>query len=391
MNTPSQISFLDGTFSLIHIPLSLYPVFLQPILQVLLPQGDCDPDQLDEAIEGLSIDNKHGFLNISITPVECSVVCHDNWARKVFEPVIKGLSKHASKTVTISKDSYLILSVESAAMDAGSRVMELTSPLALAGIPIFFITTYYSDFILVPAKDRQTVQQALLARGFEFSDKSTFVSPSAHSRGPSVSSQPPSTPPPSNVAELQTRTFEQLKKRDVIPYIEDGLSLVLVSGKEHSKTTQMSDYRRPIPSRQPASNGHGNRRSWLDNVDTKLYTSLISVLVLQPRFLSMTLAQEDPPSLLLDKQHLGVFGDSVVGDMTGDLVPIFLDLENLTLEATGIVSGVAGRLVSEMHMADTGVGEQLSYLSTARAGAVILSHDQSLKALEIMKPLLVKE
>ncbi|KAK9770155.1 putative CASTOR ACT domain-containing protein [Seiridium cardinale] len=391
MNTPSQISFLDGTFSLIHIPLSLYPVFLQPILQVLLPQGDCDPDHLDEAIEGLSIDNKHGFLNISITPVECSVVCHDNWARKVFEPVIKGLSKHASKTVTISKDSYLILSVESAAMDAGSRVMELTSPLALAGIPIFFITTYYSDFILVPAKDRQTVQQALLARGFEFSDKSTFVSPSAHSRGPSVSSQPPSTPPPSNVAELQTRTFEQLKKRDVIPYIEDGLSLVLVSGKEHSKTTQMSDYRRPIPSRQPTSNGHGNRRSWLDNVDTKLYTSLISVLVLQPRFLSMTLAQEDPPSLLLDKQHLGVFGDSVVGDMTGDLVPIFLDLENLTLEATGIVSGVAGRLVSEMHMADTGVGEQLSYLSTARAGAVILSHDQSLKALEIMKPLLVKE
>jgi hypothetical protein len=105
----------------------------------------------------------------------------------------------------------------------------------------------------------------------------------------------------------------------------------------------------------------------------------------------MTLALEDPPSLLLDKQHLGVFGDSVVGDMSGDLVPIFLDLENLTLEATGIVSGVAGKLVSEMRMTDTGAGEQLSYLSTARAGAVILSHDQSLKALEVMEPLLVKD
>ncbi|KAK6211940.1 hypothetical protein LQW54_005644 [Pestalotiopsis sp. IQ-011] len=397
MNTPSQISFLDGTFSLIYIPLSLYPLFLQPILQVLLPQGDCDPDNLDEAIEGLSIDNKHGFLNISITPVECSVVCHNNWAEKVFEPIIKRLSKDVSTTVMISKDTYLILSVESAAMDAGSRVNELTSPLAMAGIPIFFITTYYSDFILVPTKDRQTVQQALLSRGFEFSDEeSTFVSPSAHSRGPSVSSQPPSTPPPSNIAELQTRTFELLKKRNVVPYIEDGLSLVLVSGKEHSKTTQMTDYRRPAPmSRQPTgANGHGqynSRRSWLDNVDTKLYTSLISVLVLQPRFLSMTLAQEDPPSLLLDKQHLGVFGDSVVGDMSGDLVPIFLDLENLTLEATGIVSGVAGKLVAEMQALDTGVSEQLSYLSTARAGAVILSYDQSMKALEIMKPLLVKD
>ncbi|KAI0122832.1 ACT domain-containing protein [Xylariales sp. AK1849] len=394
MNSASQISFLDGTFSLIHIPLSLYSVFLQPVLQVLLPQGDNDPENMDDAVEGLSIDNKHGFLNISITPVECSVVCHTNWAKKVFEPVIKRLPTDASKTVTISKDTYLILSVESAAMDAGSRVVDLTSPLALAGIPIFFITTYYSDFILVPAKDRQTVQQALLARGFEFFEvESTFVAPSMHTRGPSVSSQPPSTPPPSNIAELQTRTFDLLKRRNVVPYIEDGLSLVVCSGREHLKTTQMSDYRRPTTSRHATDhgNGNGNRRSWLDNVDTKLYTSLISVLVLQPRFLSMTLAQEDPPSLLLDKSHLGVFGDSLVGDMTGDLVPIFLDLENLPLEATGIVSGVAGKLVSEMHMADTGASEQLSYLSTARAGAVILPHEQSMQALEVMRPLLVKE
>jgi hypothetical protein len=89
--------------------------------------------------------------------------------------------------------------------------------------------------------------------------------------------------------------------------------------------------------------------------------------------------------------HLGVFGDSLVGDVDGDLVPIFLDLENLPLEATGIVSGVAGKLVSEMRMAETGVSEQLSYLSTARAGAVILSNEQSLKALEVMKSLLAKE
>lgn len=347
---------------------------------------------MDGDVEGLSIDNKHGFLNISITPLECSVVCHNNWARTVFEPVIKKLPRDVSRTVAISKDSYLILSVESAAMDAGSRVMELTSPLALAGIPIFFITTYYSDFILVPAKDRQTVQRVLLARGFEFSEvESTFVSPSAHARGPSVSSQPPSTPPPSNVAELQVRTFDLLRRRNVVPYIEEGLSLVVCSGRDVEKP-QVSDFgRRHATGRRAADNVNGNRRSWLDNVDTKLYTSLISVLVLQPRFLSMTLAQEDPPSLLLDKSHLSVFGDSLVGDVDGDLVPIFLDLENLPLEATGIVSGVAGKLVSEMRMAETGVSEQLSYLSTARAGAVILSNEQSVKALEIMKPLLIRD
>lgn len=274
-------------------------------------------------------------------------------------------------------------------MDAGNRVMELTSPLALAGIPIFFITTYYSDFILVPTKDRQTVVQALLSRGFEFSEaESAFVSPApTHSRGGSASSQPPSTPPPSNVAELQTRTFELLRKRSVVPYVEPGLSVVLCSGKD-LELEQMNDFSRRLPlSRRPTGNGHACR-SWLDHVDTKLYTSLISVLALQPRFLSMTLAQEDPPSILLDKAHLSVFGDSIVGDTEGDLVPIFLDLENLPLEATGIVSGVAGRLVSEMRMVEPGVTEQLSYLSTARAGAVILSSEQSAEALEVMKPLL---
>ncbi|KAI1771861.1 ACT domain-containing protein [Hypoxylon cercidicola] len=379
---------LDGTFRLIHIPLNLYPNFLQPILQVLLPQGG--DDSLAHEAEGLSIDNKHGFLNISITPVEVSVVCHSNWARNVFEPVIKRLPTNLSKTVTISKDSYLILSVISAGMDAGSRVMDLTSPLALAGVPIFFITTYYSDFILVPTKDRQTVVQVLLARNFEFDkDESAYVSPSAmsHVRGKSQSSDPPSTPPPTNVAELQVRTFDLLRKRNVVPYISPYLSLVLCSGRDPS---QLIDYgRRPTMSRRPSENGH--RRSWLDNVDTKLYTSLISVLAKQPRFLSITLAQEDPPSLLLDKEHLGVFGDSLVGDTEGDLVPIFLDLVNLPLEATGIVSGVAGKLISEMGMEETGVSSELSYLSTARAGAVILSSQQSMKALEVLKPLLSKE
>ncbi|KAK8058724.1 hypothetical protein PG994_009172 [Apiospora phragmitis] len=392
MNSQSQISFLDGTFSLIHIPLSLYPVFLQPILQVLLPNGEFDSGK---EIEGLSIDNKHGFLNVSITPVECSVVCHDNWAKKVFEPVIRRLSRDASKTVTISKDSYLILSVISAGMNAGTGVMELTSPLALAGIPIFFITTYYSDFILVPTKDRQTVVQALLSRGFEFSeDESAFVSPTVHVRGGSVSSQAPSTPLPTNVTELQTRTFELLRKRDVIPFIEEGLTVVLCSGKDPEQEQMNHFSRRPVPTRRATGNGINGghaRRSWLDNVDTKLYTSLISVLVLQPRFLSMTLAQEDPPSLPIGQdpaQRLwGLPGGGCGRGPRPDLLRSGEPAHRCHRYRFRGRRPARGR---DAHDRD-GDGEQLSYLSTARAGAVILSSEQSLKALEVMRPLLNKE
>jgi hypothetical protein len=383
----------DGTFSLIHIPLNLYSALLQPILRVLLPQTQSlqHADETAEyELEGLTIDNQHGFLNISVTPIECSVVCHSSWAKNVFEPAIKKLPRDAQKTVTISKDSYLILSVISAGMDAAGRVMELTSPLALAGIPIFFITTYYSDFILVPSKDRQSVVQALLARGFELAEnKSNFVSPASalHSRATSQSSAPPGTPPPSTVAELQTRTFDLLKKRNVIPYIESDLHLVQCSGRETSQLGGEFSSHRPQLTRQMSGN-NVLRQGWLDNVDTKLYTSVVSALVSQPRFLSITLAHEDPPSLLLDKSLMCIFGDSLVGDTEGRLVPIFLDLANLPLEATGIVCGVAGKLVQEMRMAES---SELSYLSTARAGAVILSCEQSVRALDILKPLLVKD
>ncbi|KAI1262525.1 ACT domain-containing protein [Xylariaceae sp. FL1019] len=370
----------EGTYSLIHVPLDLYATFLQPILQVLLPQGG-DAGLANDVEAGTEY--RHNFLNISITPVECSVVCHSHFAKTIFEPVVSRLPRDVAKRVTVSKETYLVLSVISAGMDAGSRVMELTCPLALAGIPILFITTYYSDFILVPRKKRDTVVQALLARNFECIDnESAFVSPTpmSHGRAKSSSSEPPSTPPPSSVGELQTRTFDLLKKRNVVPYICDCLSLVQCSGRDVS---ELIDYH----ARRP-SNGH--RTSWLDNMDTKLYTSLIAVLATQPRFLSITLASEDAPSLLLDKTLLNIFGDSLVGDTEGDLVPIFLDLVDLPLEATGIVCGVAGKLVDDMKMVETGVSAELSYLSTARAGAVILSNEQSMKALEVLKPLLEK-
>jgi hypothetical protein len=377
----------EGQFSLIHIPLDLYSSLLQPILQVLLPYGGPTHHKRPEGLlEGLSLDYKHGFLNISVTPIECSIVCHTSWAQNVFAPVIARLPKESSKQVQISKESYIVFSVSSAGMEAGQRVMDLTAPLAMAGIPIFFITTYYTDFILVPSKDRQTVGSALLARGFEFSENdSAYVAPTptTHSRIPSTaSSDPPSTPPPTNVAELQLRTFSQLKKRNVVPFVESGLHLVQCSGKE---ILPQDEYRH-------GTNGYAQQSSWMENIDPKLYVGLVSALARQPRFLSLTLAQDDAPSLLLDKDLLSLFGNSIAGDTEGDLVPIFLDLVDLPLESTGIVCGVAGKLVDEMRLQDPAASHtsELSYLSTARAGAVILGSEGSARALEALLPLLEK-
>ncbi len=138
----------EGTLSLIHIPLDLYSTLLQPILKILLPPSQ-DPSK-QGTLEGLSLSDSNngsggstnGFLNISVTPLECSIVCDSSWAESVFEPAIRKLPKAQARAVAVSKDTYAALSVYGAGMDAGSRVVELTSPLALANIPIFFITTY---------------------------------------------------------------------------------------------------------------------------------------------------------------------------------------------------------------------------------------------------------
>ena len=342
-----------------------------------------DPAELADALTG---DSQHRFLNISVTPVECSIVCHSSWVRLVFDPVIRSLPKDAARAVSVSRDTYTVLSVISAGLDAASRVMELSSPLALAGIPIFFISTYYSDFILAPTKERHKVTQALLAKGFDMSEnQSSFVSPSAsvHKRGASSVDSPPRTPPPSSVAELQTRTFDLLKKRHVKPYVVDSLELVQCSGRETSQLPSAYTHQRPSLSRQLSANGH--RSSWVDHIDTKLYTCMVSALVSKPRFMSITLAHEDPPSLLLDKTLLPIFDDSVVGPTEGRLIPIFLDLADLPFEVTGIVCGVAGQVIQDVQMEGS---SELSFLSTARAGAVILPDEQSRRALAVLEPLL---
>ncbi|KAL2266477.1 hypothetical protein VTJ83DRAFT_5829 [Remersonia thermophila] len=462
----AQISFLEGTLSLIHIPLDLYPSLLQPILKILLPPSR-DPYHRRRSSSSASIANEEhppqnhhgGFLNISVTPIECSIVCDAAWAETVFRPALARLPRDQSRMVAISGDTYAVLNVYGTGMDAGSRVADLTSPLALAGIPIFFITTYYSDYILVPVKARQAVVKALLAQGFVFSgeDHSQLISsPSASFHNLPLAAgnpQPPAPAPPSSIDDLQRRTFALLRRRRVTPLIHPGLTLVQCTGASADPTASANGaealsggrhhpHHQHRHSSSTSSFGRAGRRpsapSWVDTVDARLYAALVAALAAQPRFLSVTLAHEDPPSLLMDRALLPLFGGAVMAgtaaaalddeyyyvdytesgspgvgyggpsgggggggsssssnsSSSGGLVPIFLDLTDLPFEATGIVSGVAGRLVREMRGEEEDVGAmgcELSYLSTARSGAVILSAEQAAKAMEALELVLKRE
>lgn len=248
------------------------------------------------------------------------------------------LSNSLRSQVDVSENDYIAMQVLGQGLEAGKRVLELTSPLAMAGISIFFISTYFSDYILVPLHSKTSVISALESRGFQFENTSAaFISPTSPIQERHLSEiMPPTTPPPSTVAELQTRTFENLRRRQITPYVDDSLRLV-----------------------QCAAHHQYNRNESSMSILRDALTTVL--LVDDPRFLSLTLAALDPAaSLLLEKRLLPRFATPsssntaaqdyqdgsglLLGSKEDYLIPIMLDLRDLPLEASGIVCGVAGCL-----------------------------------------------
>ena len=135
---PSQ----DNRVSVIHIPIRLYPFFLQPILRLLF--GD---DHVEDAAK-IPWTSRHQFLNVSITPVECSVVCSTELTDRFFRPLVETFNslsklkkkKEAREQVEINPEDFIVVQVDGQGLDAGQRVLDLTSPLALAGMYVTYST-----------------------------------------------------------------------------------------------------------------------------------------------------------------------------------------------------------------------------------------------------------
>jgi hypothetical protein len=132
-----MIGFKDTQLALIHIPLHLYSSFLQPILQLLLPSAsrNCYKSSGNGAVQPpKGWPYEHPFVNISITPVECSIVCSRVLANEVFVPVLSLLDTQSRSQVHITSDDFVVMQIDGEGLDAGQRVLELTSPLAMAGM-----------------------------------------------------------------------------------------------------------------------------------------------------------------------------------------------------------------------------------------------------------------
>ena len=314
------------------------------------------------------------------------MVCPRQLAEQLFRPVLDGLDPSLRKTASISKEDYSVIVIGGEGLEAGQRVLDLTSPLALAGIPILFITSYYTDFILVPLAARSRVIHALEDRGFVFeaiangeaghmANPSSPILKTRHRNGSSASSIDfpimSGTPPPTTVPELQTKTFKLLKRHRISPQVDPDIELVTCAGiKEHSISTSASNF-----------------------CEGKLQLGITKLLTLvpAPRFFSLTLTDSESASLTMEKHLSNHFCDGgedlLLGKDGPEQIPIMFDLADLPLESTGIVCGVASKLFDGMKHR---IGHELfnmSYLSTARAGHVIVYRDELEDTMEALRGL----
>ena len=123
----------ETKLAIVHIPLHLYSHFIQPILRLLtLTNGTDEVDGLPRRKWAYP----NAFTNISVTTIECSVVCPRRLVDELFRPLIERLDAKAKQAVIISNDDFVVIQVGGEGMEAGQRVLDLTAPLALAGMQV---------------------------------------------------------------------------------------------------------------------------------------------------------------------------------------------------------------------------------------------------------------
>jgi hypothetical protein len=196
------------------------------------------------------------------------------------------------------------------------------------------------------------VIEALEKRGFQFEmSTEAFINNNqasynncfspVSSRPSSTLGSPPATPPPSSLDELQARTFSSLRKHQIIPSVDRSLRLVQCAAHHRysSDDSSIAILREALTVTLLVDKP---RFLSLTLTAADPAASLLLEQRLLPRFSSAPTSDAEPDhetSLLL-------------GSKEEVLVPIMLDLRKLPLEASGIVCGVASRLADATHSRD---------------------------------------
>lgn len=292
---------------------------------------DGSDDEDDEAV----------FFHIAFTPTECTAICPSSVFRRVFSEVLETCQRLNYKDVVVVEEPFINLQVDSdGESNNSSRILELTRPLSENGIPLFFLSSHFTDVVLIPHKVRNEVVEILTNNSFEFSDISnSYIATGETQLGQEKEEVQISSP------ELENRTLKLFKDNGIHPKISKLHKLLLTGARPGSVKEAL----------QKAAMCIGS--GYLPNYFVMTRTSLNE--------LSLVL-----PGSSRKRAAMGFDFKSIIGSAQDVILPIAIDLRSLPTDLTGIVAGLASRILSSCE-----ASIEMSYLSMARSGVVMIPEE----------------
>jgi hypothetical protein len=260
------------------------------------------------------------FFHLAFTTEEVTLMCST-----------KVMKKYLSKAIELDKDSILIsdeffiIQVFSDGLNIGKKILELTQPLSLNNISLFFISNYFSDLVLVSIKDKIKALKIL------------------------EESQRKDIDETSN--DLEIKTFELLKKNNIIPKLDTDIKLVLTGARSGDSVEILKQTAESISRLNTESIKNDNNISF-------------------PKYFAITRTPTEEIGLLLpyddiELSKLKFSKVNMMGSLQDYYYPIFIDLKKLPLDLKGIVAGMASKLLRIKI-------DEMSYLSLGRSGFVLI-------------------
>ncbi|KAI5970337.1 hypothetical protein CANMA_000690 [Candida margitis] len=290
------------------------------------------------SIEGQEEAPEDYFFHVALTPTECTIVCSTNLSLRFFDQPLKMCQELDYTDVEILPQQYLSLIVDSdGGYDRSSRILELTKPLSENDISLLYISSHFNDIVLIPSELKERVERILISKHFVFSESSnSFISTYDMDK----QEQPA-------LSELHKKTFELLAREDIHPQIHEKNKVLLT----------------------------GARPGEIKYCILKTIKLISLASTLQPSYFAITRTFSNELSLILPKSHklrskYGYKSTSTIGSSQDVLVPIAMDLSKLPLNCTGVVAGLANKLIIT-----GGNVLEIGYLSMAKSGIILIPNE----------------
>lgn len=296
------------------------------------------------------------FFHIAFTPTECTVICSTSGFDELFGKPLELCMKLGYNDVVVIDKRFFSLQIDSEGEENGSaRILEFTQPLSELGISLFFLSSHYSDIVLIPQIFKTEVQDILALKHFVYSpNTNSYMVDYTHTKK--------ALEPPKVLRKLQKDTHKLLRDARIRPRIQKRKKCLLTGARL------------------------GEVKSSIDKVSACIAAGNM------PDYFAVTRTAGDELSLLLPgsskkRAKLGFDARSIIGLSLDAIIPITIDLSKLPLDSTGIVAGLASILWESMKVAPDSeelATFEMNYLSMACSAVIMIPEENSVAVTKMV-------